>query len=128
MIRKVLSLSVFIFLFFYAHSQYSTTSFLEKEVYEYEKITILSKQLLNSEVGSERYPLPVLDFLNCTDLYGVEQLFLHNIEGELIYRSYDPTENINLRFIPPALYNLTISFENGTSRSLYLQRMNLRLR
>ncbi len=125
MIRKVSSLFVFILTLSIAHSQYSVESFITEVAFEYEEITNITESDLVADFGTLRFPVPVLDFMNCDDIYGVDELTLHSMDGELMYRSGDPSENINLKNIPVALYMLTIHYESGLKRNLFLQRMNL---
>lgn len=119
--RKSLLIFVFVTSFYLSQAQYSVHSIPVEEDNEYDiPPSVKDYFLLQTKVDSE-FPLIVNDFLNC-DMPFLEQIQIHNVLGELIYRSHNTSEVINLKFIPEDIYTLSLIYTSGEKRYMYISR------
>ena len=119
--RKSLLIFVFVTSFYLSQAQYSVHSIPVEEDYEYDKPSSVKDYLLLQTKVQTEFPLIVNDFLNC-DMPFLEQIQIHNVLGELVYRSYHTSEAINLKFIPEDMYTLSLIYTSGEKRYMFISR------
>jgi hypothetical protein len=121
--RKSILIFVFVTSFYLSQAQYSLQSIPVDDENEYDNpVSVMDYLQLQSKVESE-FPLVVNDFLNC-DMPFLEQIQIHNVLGDLMYRSYHTSEAINLKYIPEDLYTLTLIYTSGEKRFMFISREN----
>lgn len=122
--RKLPYIFVFLFFFYTSQAQYSLTSTSVEKEYEYDQTLSIKQYLLLHPEGSNEFPLLVSSFLNCNDISDIASLEIHTNEGELVYRSGHPSENINLKHIPVDLYLLTIHYSDKHKKDIFFRRVD----
>ena len=122
--RKFPKIFVFLSFFYFSQAQYSLPSTTVEKGYEYDQTLSIKQYLLLHPEGSEEFPLLVSNFLNCNELSNVSTLEVHSEDGELIYRSGHPSENINLINVPCALYILTIHYIDDSKKDIFFRRVD----
>ncbi len=119
--RKSLLIFVFVTSFYLSQAQYSVNSNSLEEDYEYEIIPSLKDYLQKQSTPEAELPLIINDFLNC-DMPFLEQIQIHDVLGQLVYKSYHTSESINLKYIPVDLYTLSLIYTSGEKRLLVISR------
>lgn len=121
--RKSMLFFVFIALLTVSQAQYSVLPLFDLEVNEYDIVNLETDLNSSLDDGSLDYPLLVTDFLNFPFDPQVKKIEIYTMEGELVYRSHDISENINLRNIREDLYVLSIFEHNAQRKNLYFRRV-----